>query len=211
MMGRPRSQPEGQRFGRLRVLSFSHVDVRHNAVFKCQCDCGKFANITTASLRKGTKSCGCLIVEGLVARNLNHGHAVGGKCTREYSTWRAMMDRCTNSNASAYSRYGGRGIRVCKRWTTFANFFADMGQKPKGKSIDRINNDGHYTPSNCRWATPAQQSRNSSQAKLDGEKVREIKRRLADGEQQWKIGAAFHVDRGTIGKIARGERWADVS
>lgn len=77
-----------------------------------------------------------------------------------YNSWNAMKQRCLNPNASKYRDYGARGITVCDRWLTFENFYADMGVRPEGKTLDRIDNDGNYEPGNCRWATPAQQSQN---------------------------------------------------
>lgn len=88
-----------------------------------------------------------------------HGHTMGGKCTREYNTWRAMKARCYDTNNNSYSRYGGRGIGVCERWLkSFENFLEDMGDRPIGMTLDRINNDGDYTLQNCRWATKQEQS-----------------------------------------------------
>jgi len=80
--------------------------------------------------------------------------------TKVYAVWRAMLQRCENPKAQRYSMYGARGIRVCKRWHVFENFYADMGPPPKGRSIERKNNDGNYTPSNCYWATAKEQAAN---------------------------------------------------
>lgn len=102
-------------------------------------------------------SCGCLRHLLLGIRSKTHGMAE----SKEYRSWVAMWSRCTNPEHVAYRRYGGRGITICERWSEFENFFADMGPKPTPKhSIERINNDGNYEPSNCKWATPFEQAQN---------------------------------------------------
>lgn len=100
----------------------------------------------------------------ITAAKTRHGHAVGGP-SPEYRSWMQMAQRCANQKNPAFSRYGGRGIRVCDRWASFDNFIADMGPRPAGTSIDRIDNDGGYEPGNCRWATTTEQARNQKKTR----------------------------------------------
>ena len=97
---------------------------------------------------------------------IKHGHCRNHKNTPTFSTWSHMLSRCCNQNNNRWYRYGGRGIKVCARWLVFVNFLADMGEKPKGLSIDRIDNDGNYEPGNYRWATPIQQKNNASSNRM---------------------------------------------
>lgn len=103
-------------------------------------------------------------VEGLLTRNNSFVH--GMSKTSTYKSWEAMIQRCSNASLKAYKNYGGRGIYVCKQWTKFENFYADMGIKPKGCSIDRIDLNGNYEPLNCRWSTMKQQNRNRRNNRL---------------------------------------------
>jgi hypothetical protein len=151
----------GQRFGRWTVLALSEGG--HNARWLCTCDCGTTRPVTGKSLRGGVStSCGCRTREVSSARLTKHGHTRGYTETRAYRAWRAMINRCTNPNDESWEYYGGRGIKICRRWRrSFKAFYADMGDPPPGMTLDRWpNNDGNYEPGNCRWATPKQQRAN---------------------------------------------------
>ena len=159
------------------------------------------------------------------ARWLRHGHPLHGKKpqrrmkatrgvsrTKEYRTWFGVIYRCHNEKAPQYQRYGGRGITVCERWrNSFEAFLADMKNAPSAAhSIERIDNDKGYEPSNCRWATSAEQSRNVSTNVLTTRLVATIKRRLAAGEGAAGIAAELGVHYNTIYSVKAGKSWSDV-
>ena len=150
----------GQQFGRLRVIGRT-TNQRRLVQWNCLCDCGAEAVASTKKLRNGRKqSCGCLWLDAITEAKTKHGHSSGRTVSSELRTWMALRGRCNNPRNRAFQNYGGRGIRVCERWNDFSMFLADMGPRPKGTSIDRIDNARGYEPGNCRWALPAQQCRN---------------------------------------------------
>jgi len=150
-------------YGKWTVLSFVRRDKKGNDYWMCGCDCGKQRVVSGNNLRRGvSKSCGC-IARG---KPKSHGHCCNNGLSSEYRTWRGMHRRCYYPSDIGFAKYGAKGIQVCVRWHKsnpdgFHNFVTDMGFKPNPKlSIDRINNDFGYMPSNCRWATASVQSRN---------------------------------------------------
>lgn len=131
------------------------------AKWRCKCTCGKEKRVSGYTLRAGiSKSCGCLRTKLLIQRFTKHGY--GHRRTPEYNIWKTMRARCTNPNSVSWENYGGRGIGICDRWSDFALFLEDMGERPsKNHSVDRINNSGNYEPGNCRWATQQEQCNNT--------------------------------------------------
>lgn len=158
----------GKKFGRWTVLSFSHKDKTGAIHWHCLCECGKNRSVRTQSLMRGeSTSCGCYHKEKVTTHNMT------GLPT--FKSWESMKQRCTNENSPDYHRYGERGIKICDRWiNSFDAFLADMGIRPLGTSLERIDSDGNYEPLNCKWATSSEQNRNK----------RVTKRYLWDGEMR---------------------------
>jgi len=145
-----------QKFGKWIIIDKA-PDRRGEKYWLCQCECGNTSEVYAFSLKYGSstqcKSCAKKGKAPRLTHNMTH--------SREYDSWQSMKTRCYNSNHKFYNYYGGRGIRVCRRWkNSFENFYADMGKRPLGRSLDRINTNGNYEPSNCKWATPKEQMRN---------------------------------------------------
>lgn len=151
----------GLRYNKLTVVSFSHRVVNNGQWYyywNCICDCGKQALAKSSDLiQNKVKSCGCL--NRLAGRHLVT-HGLSQKYKREYAVWNGMIQRCENKNNQAYANYGGRGIRVCKRWHLFVNFFEDIGPIPAGLSLERKNNNAGYNKMNCVLATRVVQGAN---------------------------------------------------
>lgn len=204
----------GRRFGRLKVLRRKGSSSgRGGSKWLCICDCGSVRIVRSHALRHGiTRSCGCF------HRKVSHENAIhGGWNTRLYSVWSSMKQRCFNPLDDAYPNYGGRGISVCDRWRySFANFRDDMGPRPsKNHSIDRIDNDGNYEPSNCRWATRHQQQTNQrphyGHRKISSRQSLIIKALSERGFSLNELSVLYGVYPQTIGTIVRGKRHLEFS
>ena len=145
----------GERFGRL--LTTERVRLGNRLAYVCTCDCGERICVVGHRLRSGqTKSCGCLKDDVQRARLIQHGHYN----SPTYKSWSGMIQRCTNQKNLRYRDYGGRGITVCERWRNFKKFLEDMGERPAGLTLDRIDNDKGYFLDNCKWATYFEQCHN---------------------------------------------------
>lgn len=149
----------GERFGRWIVLSRSHKNERGEIYWNCRCDCGRDGVVQAKTLRVGqSTSCGCYHREAVTTHGMSK--------SRTWKSWDSMHQRCTNSSAPDYHRYGGRGIRITERWNFFEHFLDDLGERPKEMSLERNDVNGDYEPGNCRWATATEQQRNRQDAIL---------------------------------------------
>ncbi|HBX9978947.1 TPA: AP2 domain-containing protein [Klebsiella variicola] len=163
----------GKKYGRLTYLREIHEDKKpQQGHFLC--DCGNTKILRLSRVKTGdVKSCGCLQREAASKANKKHGMTG----TREYRSWDSMMQRCNNPKNDRYADYGGRGIHVCQEWHDLTNFYADMGDRPDGATLDRIDNELGYSPGNCRWATPAEQQANRRKYKGGKSKYPGVTRR----------------------------------
>jgi len=167
--GRQRNRPlkdyAGMQFGRLTALGLVERDEssQNNHVWRFSCSCGNEKDIRIKLVTTGhSSSCGCLFREMMSERNKTHGMSRSGV----YRSWKDMRSRCRNKNDSDYADYGGRGIDICPEWDDFLVFYKDMGERPTRKTLDRIDVNGNYEPSNCRWADADLQANNKRNNRL---------------------------------------------
>lgn len=154
----------GQKFSKLKVLSYAGKDKQGSALWLCRCECGKTKVIIGKDLRNGhTKSCGCYQKERVSITNRTHNQTN----TRLYRTWRHMKDRCFYPKSDRYKNYGARGITVCNEWLNFENFYnwaINNGYK-ENLTLERRNNNGNYEPKNCCWILMKEQAKNKQNSK----------------------------------------------
>ena len=204
----------GDQFGELRIIKLSGTRPASRQRVLCSCSCGKKITALLFSLvSRHTKSCGHL-------RSENRIH--GMSQTPEYRIWKNLRQRCYNPKNPDYKYYGGRGITVCKRWSNFQNFYEDRGPRPSSKhSIDRIDTNGNYTPTNTRWATAKEQSVNRrdfvrpkgethKRSKLREQDILTIFKLRSLGWTQIRIARKFSVSQQTIYRILNRHTWTHI-
>lgn len=187
----------GNIYGRLTVLDQCE-HIRGRVAWLCQCTCGNTKKAVGDDLQQGnTQSCGCWRDELRVLRKTTHGMYL---CP-EHISWRSMKQRCYDKNYDSYHNYGGRGIKVCDRWfdpeNGFINFLEDMGERPDGASLDRIDNEGDYTPENCRWATGLEQVHNRRKSSKSPNKYKGVI--WIEGVGKWRVTLYYNGQTYNVG------------
>ena len=195
-----RNDLTGRTFGQLTVLGYAGT-VGARATWRCGCACGGSVVVRGTNLLSGNStSCGCTHRRaGQDHPNTKHGQAG----TALYLVWGNMHTRCYNPKNKAFAHYGARGVSVCQRWASFENFIADMGPRPAGYTLERVDVNGNYTPDNCVWASWHTQQRNRTNTKIPLDKVPVVLAALHGGLSQRQAADKFGVSRGAIQAVWR--------
>lgn len=228
----------GQRFGMLTVLEMEYLRGNDTKV-RCICDCGRQRVAYAYNVRNGnTSSCGCMSaaaptsekdreallrrrvehIRNVGHRNRKHGHTgmIGpdGKRhhSKTYASWSDAKKRCLKPQNKRYPSYGGRGIRMCDAWRdSFAAFLADMGERPEGTTLDRIDVNGHYEPGNCRWATKVEQARNTRTNVATPETVAAIRAEFSAGATARALAETYGMSDSNVYMIVQRKTWKDAA
>jgi len=207
----PLEEIKSSKYGRLTVLREVGQGKNKSRRFECLCECGKKTIVRLTHLRGGrTISCGCAQRDGAVRSNKNR--TKHGLCNHPlYVVWNNMVQRCINSNSTSYRYYGERGIKVCDGWKNDSSNFIAWALKngwEKGLQIDRIDNNGNYKPSNCRFVTPKENTRNSRSTGLTMNDIISIRSIHENGNlYQREIGEMFGVSQSAISSIVKYKKW----
>lgn len=189
---------EGQKFSRLTVVKLAYINKHKTTMWECLCDCGNTTTVRGYCLRNGhTKSCGCLSKETLDALRTTHGRS---RNDVTYTSWLNMNGRCNNPNIPEYQYYGGRGISVeDPRWELFENFLADMGERPDGTSLDRIDVERGYYKENCRWTTRDEQTYNQRMPARNTSGKVGVEKRQSKLQDTWIVNISVNGKRIYLG------------
>lgn len=188
----------GEHFGLLTAVEPTGEKKWGVSLWHCTCQCGGTHIAAVNSLKRGlVRSCGCL--RSISSKLKANFHGLRG--TPAYKSWDSMIQRCRNANNESYKKYGALGISVCDRWSSFLNFLEDMGDRPKGMSLDRIDSFGNYDPENCRWATAYEQSHNKRKPITTYEQAEDVRIRYAAGEGPKSICASTGLSTGSVNGI----------
>jgi hypothetical protein len=197
-----------QKFARLLVVCRSEKKSKVGAIWRCLCDCGKYADAPTLKLRNGLiKSCGCWRHEMAGVTSTTHG--LSNK-SRTYRTWKEMRQRCMNPNSDKWKWYGGRGISIDPAWDDFTVFLADMGDRPEGMTLDRIDNNESYCKENCRWASHIDQTQKQKKNKLSVHLAQCLRADRAAGMQYRDLGKKYGISATTAHRCAVGITWPNA-
>lgn len=202
----PAEDSIGKRFARLTVVEFLGRNEKSEAMVRALCDCGGEIITKLVRIRAGSnRSCGCLYREAQKNRGT---HKMSG--TPTWNIWSGMIGRCRNKNGTAYHHYGGRGIVVCERWLKFENFLEDMGLRPPKMEIERKDNNLGYFKDNCKWATRAEQMRNTRQNRLKASDIPKIRQMFSEGFKQTHIAREIGCSAGNVASVVHNQAWRDV-